>query len=209
MWNIVIYFAITFLFIFGITGLFSGKSRGCSGSALDSNSLTPPDSIKGKISKEDMQKKLKHLANSMVPINLKQGAMCYEVAAAPDRAEYTCPSCGEKTLYTNDFTFFIQYELQDCRNSVSKIKGIDAHLDESQFCKKCKSEIENPELCMDYSYAEDSISRKICNISSSDIELLIEFTNGRKVHTGFNGTEYPLKNYVDRLETLLDIQIKQ
>lgn len=209
MWNIVIFLAISFFFILEITGCFSNKSKGNSGSELDSNSIVPPDSIKGKVTKEEMQKKLKQLAKSLAPINLKKGAMCYEMAAVPERAEYVCPICGEKTLYTNDFTYFIQYELQDCRNSVPKIKGIDAGLDESQYCKKCSPDIEKPVLCLEYTYAGDTTQQKICDISSNDIEILVEFTNGSKVHAGFNGTEYPLKESVDRLEILLGIQIKQ
>lgn len=206
MWNIIIFVVLGLFFLLEITGCFSNKSKGTSGSELDSNSLTLKDSIKGKVTKEEMQKKLKHLSNSPAPSNLKQGAMCYEVAGPPARAEYVCPVCGEKTLYTDDFTSFIQYDLQGCRYSVSKIKGIDAELDESQFCKKCSPDVINPSMCLEYSYSGDTAKQKICDISENDLELLVEFTNGSKIHTGFNGTEYPLKEYVGRLEKLLSIK---
>lgn len=49
--------------------------------------------------RDEMRKRLEELAKSAPPKDLSSGAMCYEMATPPERAEYVCPACGDKTLY--------------------------------------------------------------------------------------------------------------
>jgi hypothetical protein len=47
----------------------------------------------------DLIAKLDELAEQPGPKDLKRGAMCYSIAPPPNREEYICPKCGERTLY--------------------------------------------------------------------------------------------------------------
>ncbi len=171
--------------------------------------VTPPDSIHGKYSREEIKKKLKKLVNSPAPVNLQPGAMCYDMAGPPPTAEYICPKCGEKTLYTDNTTYLLQYELTSCRSAVAGMKGLGITLDESQFCRKCRPEIETPGLCIEISYYGEEKPHQCCNISSGDLDILGEFIHGSKKHTSFNDAEYPLKDYAGRLEEMLGVKIKE
>jgi hypothetical protein len=170
--------------------------------------VTPPDSINGSYTREEIAAKLKKLAKSPAPTTLKPGAMCYAVAGPPARAEYVCPVCGEKTLYTDGHTFTIQYELPSCRQIISSIKGLEIKLDETQYCKKCHPEVESPSLCLEIKYSGEDKPYVCCNVGSSDVDLVYEFISGNKKHTGGNGQETPLKDYTARLEELLGVTIK-
>lgn len=191
-------------FILGVTGCFTKKSQH-TGADSDSTAFIS-DTIKGVVTKEVIREKLKELSESEAPTVLKPGAMCYEVAAVPSRLEYVCPKCGEKTLYSTDNAYKLS-EIEKCRNNINNIYNLEVALDESQFCHKCSPDIENPLLCMTILYPGESATHKVCGISSSDITLINEFLHGSSVHKFFNEREEPLKNYVERLQTILDISI--
>ena len=85
--------------------------------------------------------------------------MCYKVAGPPDRLDFTCPVCGEKTLYAmeenngtrkldNSLSRLIQYDIQTCRRLVKEITGVKLTLDESQFCGHCNPVISDPKLIL-------------------------------------------------------------
>ncbi|NVO02364.1 MAG: hypothetical protein HXX09_06635 [Bacteroidetes bacterium] len=170
-------------------------------------SISPEDSIKGPFTRKHIKEKLIELSKTKGPEVLNPGAMCYEISAPPKRAEYVCPKCGEKTIYTESFVSFITNDIPSCRYIVNSLKGFNAVLDESQFCKKCSHNIKSPELCFEVKYNDENETHKTCGISETDMELVSEFLNGSLAHKGYHGSEEPLINYIDRLETLLDIKI--
>ena len=129
--------------------------------------------------------------------------MCYDVAAPPDRAEYVCPKCGEKTLYVSEMAPFVLYEIPTCRTQVSQIKNIEIVLDESQYCKKCSPNIDDPALCLIVKYPSDKTEHKSCKISSEDLSLIREFLEGSTIHNGSDGEQMPLKAFELRIGKLL------
>jgi hypothetical protein len=171
----------------------------------DDPSISPNDTIKGVFSRKEIKEKLKKLSETEVPIDLTPGAMCYKMVGPPERAEYVCPVCGTKTLYTIN-TEAITREIPSCRFFVSDLKSIDIKLDESQFCKKCSPKVKNPELCIEIKYTDESEKHKTCNISSFDLQLVSEFLKGKITHLGETGGETPLKDYLDRIKTVLNIK---
>ena len=50
-------------------------------------------------SRAELEKRLGELAKSEPPKDLAPGAECYKTAGPPRREDYTCPTCGERTLY--------------------------------------------------------------------------------------------------------------
>lgn len=171
--------------------------------------VNPPDSITGSYSRDEVQKKLKKLASSPAPAMLKPGAMCYSVAMPPDSAEYVCPKCGEKTFYTESYVYMVKYDIPSCRSAVKTMPGLKVELDESEFCRKCSPAVKSPALCMKIHYEGEATPHKTCGVSSDDMTLMYEFLNGEKKHQGGSSGEIPLKNYTNRLETLLGIKIKE
>jgi hypothetical protein len=92
---------------------------------------------------------------------------------------------------------------------VRSFHGLKANLDESQFCKNCSPNIKKPELCFEIKYSDENKVHKTCGINEKDMQLVTEFLSRSKVHSSFNDSEEPLKNYVKRLEELLDIKINE
>ncbi len=170
--------------------------------------INPPDSITGNYSKEEVQKKLKKLASSPAPVVLKPGAMCYSVAMPPATAEYVCPHCGEKTVYTESYVYTVQYDIASCRTLVKNMPGLKVELDESAFCRKCSPNVENPSLNIKVYYSGETTPYIAKGVSSNDLQLMYEFLNGEKKHEGGASGESPLKNFTERLEYLLGIDLK-
>ncbi len=170
----------------------------------------PNDTMPSIYTKNDLEKLLQNLSKSE-PKDLQEvGAMCYKTAGPPDRFDYVCPTCGEKTLYANvrddyynrDYPVFLYRELERIRSIIANIKSIDCKLDESQFCKKCNPQITAPELCLIVKI-EGNEEHKTCNITLNDAEILNEFLNGKVKHLTAYDAEEPLKNYLDRIKVLL------
>jgi hypothetical protein len=172
----------------------------------DSTGQLPVDTIKGKFTREQIIEKLKALANSEAPTNLSTGAMCYKVAAPPSRAEYVCPICGTKTLYTDDYARIIDREIPQCRTFADSTGTLGINLDEKQFCKKCSPGVKDPQLCIDFKYADDTTKHSVCGINANDMKLIFEFLKGRDKHKDSYDSETPLKNYVGRLKEVLDVK---
>jgi hypothetical protein len=202
MWyTIIIALVITFLAFSTSSCLRNGRT------IFSVNDISPDDTIKGKFTKEFIREKLELLAKSEAPKDLKPGAMCYEAVALPDSASYLCPKCGEKTLYTLEMAWDVTRDLRKCREIADTMKWIELSLDESQYCKICSPNIEKPQLCMIYSFPDDKTKRDFCGINSVDLQLIDEFLKGKNVHLQDNMEEVPLKNYIKRLEELLEVDI--
>ena len=85
------------IFLFAMLLGFSG-ARGQSKSDGTKTTILSFTRIKSS-GQGDLRQKLTALPKSTVPIELAKGAMCYK-PAPPKSAEYCCPKCGEKTLYS-------------------------------------------------------------------------------------------------------------
>ncbi|MFH0864669.1 MAG: hypothetical protein V1904_00635 [Bacteroidota bacterium] len=205
------WYIITAVIIVGgalFTGLFGCANQSKSvGNNTDSNQ-TLFDTIKGMFSKQQIKEKLEALSNSPAPDVLKNGAMCYKVAAPPNRTEYVCPVCGERTVHTDNMARFIERELPVCRTLADSISGIELALDEKSFCKKCSPEVKDPSLCIKTKFAGETTENTLCDIDSDDMQLLYEFMKGKLTHKDDYDNETPLKNYMERLNQLLGVTIK-
>jgi len=190
-----------------IIGLFTGV--GCkvnTNKTKVENIYKPNDTIPQMYSKKDIEILLKNLAKSE-PKDLKEmGAMCYSPVPIYRSADYICPVCGEKTIYTNYYASLIERELPYMR-TMANFKNMDIKLDESQFCKKCSPQIEEPKLCLIVKY-EAEAEHITCDISRNDLKILNEFFGGSVVHKTFNDAEQPLKDYLVRIEELLGVKIE-
>lgn len=166
-------------------------------------------SISPMYSKKQIEQKLDILSTSPVPANLEMGAMCYEMAMAPDTASYICPECGTRTLYNRDFNYntveYIEWELGAVKREIDKVEGINIDINEIEFCRNCSPDIENPNLLLyiNIEGTSDTIITK--NVSYMDIRLIIEFLSGSLIHNGSRDDEEPLVDYKDRIQQLLGL----
>lgn len=214
------YFLTAIVLLIGIifsSGLMSCNTKAPSEKNLNTNLGSfsgTNDTIKAMFSKKQIDEKLKHLAETPAPTKLSFGAECYKMAYTDHSIyEYICPECGEKTVYSKkknpEKAYFIQHIEKDinlCRREVQKVSGINIKLDESQFCKHCRPQKDDPVMCLLVNIAGQSETTKVCNIDSKDIQLIQEFLSDKLVHTGEQDEETPLVNNIVRIKELLGIK---
>jgi len=217
MWYIVIAGFLLIGVIFG-SKLFSCNNIGQPKTIENTNNSfsinNNNDTIKAMFSKEQIDEKLKRLAETPPPEELSFGAMCYKVAFENVTVyEYVCPECGEKTVYKkgedeekSSFVQNLEKNLNACRRMIDKVKGINIKLDESLLCKHCSPKTENPQLCLLVNIAGQSDTTKVCNINPTDIQLIQEFLEDKLIHKGETDTESPLVNNLIKIKKLLGLK---
>jgi len=159
-----------------------------------------------RLSREEIAKRLKTLSESEPPQKLARGAMCYAPKIyQPKSSEYVCPKCGRKTVYPGYMDFDVN-DIQKCRRYVSSITQISIKLDESEFCKKCSPAVKTPLLVLVVSYPGESKPHRCRGVSSSDIQFIREFLDGKAVHKDSGDNETALKSSITRIQELLGVK---
>ncbi len=134
------------------------------------------------------------------------GAMCYSPVALPDRVEYVCPVCGERTLYGQYEGSFVQWELPAMRRMVEEMAGnvfFDLSLEET-FCSNCAAGDSTGEVRLLVIYAEgDTVRTPVC---LNDLQMINGLVRGELSYTQSNDARSPLKNSLDRLRTILGVE---
>lgn len=155
--------------------------------------------------------RLKELATRQAPetINI-MGAMCYEMAAPPDRAEYICPKCCEKTIYVNDYgaSSFIETELENCRRIFSTIKkraDFSIALDESSYCVHCSPKAKKHRLRLVVTYGNGH-KHTSSVISEDDLNILKGFLGNKDTYVSAKDAVLSLKHEIPRIRKLLGIK---
>jgi hypothetical protein len=134
------------------------------------------------------------------------GAMCYEPMALPERADYLCPVCGTRTVYTYSEAEFILSTLPSMRR-------IAAELDESGhfrvsleelLCSECFGEDASNSVNLVVVYAEGDTVRT--RAGYHDMMLLRGFVAGDLFYITDNDGQYPLKEHSQRIRELLGLE---
>ena len=183
-----------------ITGC-SHKFGNSSGNQITASSIR-------SISQSEIEMMLKRIETTKEPV-AKMGAMCYSMAAPPDRAEYVCPVCGEKTLYTSAQAEFVAWYLPACRREFATIKKstkLLLSLDESSYCKHCKPDAKKNELKLSVTY-DDGKVYTISPVTEYDLRILMDFFKGKLSYETFNAGSRPLKESIHRLRELLGLEL--
>jgi hypothetical protein len=161
-----------------------------------------------ELSRSEIQVMLRELANAPVPVPESQnaGAMCYTVVAPPTRADYVCPECGERTLYEIDLASTIEWALPAARHNFQQLceVAVGAILDESQFCRKCRPEVDLPQLGLKVTYEGNDV-QEVSGVRSEDLRILHEFFAGMRLHNAGMSGDRPLKEHLPRLQELLGV----
>ncbi|MCL1909735.1 MAG: hypothetical protein FWG05_02235 [Kiritimatiellaeota bacterium] len=173
----------------------------CAKTDINDNSAKDP-------MRERVDKLLAEIAAQPEPVLDKiWSAMCYEMMAPPERAEYVCPICGAKTIHVKDAAETVAWTLENHRYFLEEVVkfGLDASLDERAFCETCRKEsgLENGSLDV---YLDVRMNGKIAHtlLEENDWDKLTAFLEGTNVWKNMDG-EYPLKPELPRIRKLLGI----
>jgi hypothetical protein len=156
------------------------------------------------MSEREVEKLLAAVERSPEP-EPTMGAMCYDMAGPPSTCEYVCPACGEKTVYSDDNTWLLSYELPTIRLLIEQAaaSGLDMALDESRFCSSCTPGEVDPGLLLEIEYED---GREIVSeISEFDARLLAGLLSGELSYVTENDGSEPLRPELGRLRELLGV----
>lgn len=162
-------------------------------------------------SSAEIERMLSDIEMRPAPKATKMGAMCYDIIMPPPVTEYVCPVCGEKTLYPvgerkwstplNDLEYLRR--LQAMAVKPAKKRDADVTLDEQQFCRKCMPDFTNTPQAILVVELPDGRIRRTDKFDHHDLLMLRDFFAGKRLVTGVNDAETPLKNELPRLRELL------
>jgi hypothetical protein len=155
------------------------------------------------VTRDKIDTLLQELAAKPAPTNLAPAAMCYKMAAPPNRAEYVCPTCGAKTLYEGANAKSVE-TARAYRADTEALRelGVDATLDETHLCDTCRT-TDTPFFL----YLEVKLDGKVArnSVQEHDFRKLRAFLSGKSVWTAGFGEEKPLKPELPRIRQLLGV----
>lgn len=157
-----------------------------------------------KSRREDIRRLLERVELEEAP-EYVPGAMCYGPMAHPERAEYVCPVCGERTLYGSPEAGFLQNDLQSMRRMAEGLSetGFFEALLEETYCSFCHP---GDQGCVRLVivYEEGDTVRTVVN--SQDLMMIQGLLRGGLVFRSDRDALLPLKDRVERLRTILGME---
>lgn len=134
------------------------------------------------------------------------GAMCYEPASPPNRADYVCPVCGGRTLYGYPEGYFVLESIPSMRRIIEEMDGnefFSATLEET-YCSVCHPGDSEREVTLVIAYPDGDTVRTVSTLH--DLRILQGFISGELSYTDSYDALLPLRGNTDRLGTLLGIE---
>jgi hypothetical protein len=134
------------------------------------------------------------------------GAMCYEPMAVPNRADYVCPVCGERTFYGYPDGYFILESIPPMRRIIEEMQGngfFSATLEET-YCSVCHPDSGVRGVTLVIAYPEGDTVRTAATLH--DLMILEGLLSGELSYTDSYDARLPLRDNTDRLRTLLGIE---
>jgi hypothetical protein len=134
-------------------------------------------------------------------------AMCYDMAAPPDRIEYVCPKCGEKTLYSESMNGYTTLNgLEILRKEFSTLTALKTDctltLDETSLCAHCTPDTTTHTISLIVKYSDKKI-HTATSVDINDVYLLKTYFNHDDSYTSTDGSVHLLKDEIFRLKDLL------
>ncbi|MDR0352629.1 MAG: hypothetical protein LBI02_04515 [Opitutaceae bacterium] len=176
----------------------------------------PPAKALSGFSREKLREMLTRIESEPAP-GKKWEAMCYAPAVPPNRAEYLCRQCGQKTLYASakenrdSAVVFVSWKLTTMRRLVSEIQKYTkaVTLLEDEFCSHCRRPVSPDAETFDSPQARlrirldgkrETITR---GVTEGDLRLLLGFFPGSLEQKTSNDGTFPLNESLPRLRQLL------
>ncbi len=181
-----------------------------------------PAENKPAASQTDLRDRLQKLTQGPQATGTVTRAMCYAPPRPPDTIGYTCPECGEKTLYAVDpaaasktisrYRIVSVMRVTLLRRQAEQLRslGLAVKLDEKAWCRKCQ-----PIPPKDYGYEAgltitwpDGKTHHVDTVTLADLDLLAAFLKGDSALVDAAGLSTPLKEKTARLQELLGLELK-
>lgn len=207
----ILYYALACLVILPITLARRLLRRGPRTTAPEPQvAATPPQPpTNASAQRSALREQLVHLAASepepTTPVDAT--ALCYAPACPPERAEYVCPVCGERTVLTDSRAAFAAWILPTLRRQVAEIPRLAVQLAERGMCAHCYPRGGEAQCDLLVCFEGEARPRQTRAVSSQDLLILTEFLQGSLVHAGAYGGTTPLKHHLARLQELLGVEL--
>lgn len=107
-----------------------------------------------------------------------------------------------KNTKSRSMCHVVYFDLGHSRRLIPWIKKLDIELDESQFCKHCSPNIEEPKIGLIIRYPDQPQPHHVWGVTWKDISMLKEVSKGKT-----SDGDRALINYLDRLEELLGVTL--
>ena len=178
------------------------------------------------LNRSEIQKRLEILAKTEISEDdlfnwADVGMMCYEMSLDLPKKEYTCITCGEKTVYPeldysdenyhkykdDPFMHINVDNVEDCRRYIQSIRqlGYDFELDEKDFCSHCsKGIVKDPKIKLVINYEDKKHITE--DIAPIDLKHLLLFLKDEKIVENRPNDSTPLNDYLPRLVQILGLQ---
>lgn len=169
---------------------FQGCEKKPAPTVKTSTTVTTVESVKS-MSRAEIEAMLQKIDKQKDPKPIVS-ATCY-VPRPPiilKKAEYVCPACGQKTIYTTPQNIrCVTDNIEASRRDfpiLQKVSRLKMELDESRFCKRCHPVTTPPELVLKITYSDGTVHES--EISAWDLRLLEAFFSGDREYE--EGVEY-------------------
>jgi hypothetical protein len=161
------------------------------------------------MSRDEVLRMLDRLETSAQPPPL-MGAMCYDQAAPPRVAEYTCPVCGEKTVYSDESAFYLEQTVTASRSLFAELgeaSSLDMTMDESSYCSACRPDAGTQAIVLTVGWDDGTSSSS--PVTPDDLRILLAFFEGRLSWTGSCDEEMPLAPMAGRIRSILGLEERE
>lgn len=189
--------------------LVSGITLGRTGRAAAGLWKRPVVDRLKEMSWHEVERLLDRVAKEPEPAST-MGAMCYAAVALPEVAEYVCPVCGEKTLYSSSEARTVSSEIPAAPSQfamLQQVSDLEMRLDETGFCSYCSPDTTDLRLVLEITYSD---GRRVSSVvTAQDLSYLVGlFGDGLSYSTWNDGRE-PLKPHLERLREILGFTREQ
>jgi hypothetical protein len=159
---------------------------------------TPP------LTREQLDAKLKKLAETPPPADFAPAAECYKTARPPDTADFVCPKDGARTGYSKNAAVAQRVrEAQGLQQTAASLPGLSASIDDSELCRKCTPKAPADPQHILVVKLPDGSEKRTRGVTAEDLQLLREFALGSLKHRGDFGQETALKDRLPRIREML------
>ena len=135
------------------------------------------------LTKEQLEARLRKLAEAPPPKPEQPAAMCYKMARPPDTADYVCPRDGSRTHYSDDISTAGQVlEVEALRDEAERLPGVAARIDDSEFCRKCTPKPPDQPTAILIVTLPDGTEHRKRGVGLGDMQILREFLAGKTAH---------------------------
>jgi len=161
-----------------------------------------------RLTREQLNQRLKDLQKSEPAIKDRPSAMCYRAAAPPQSVEFVCPKDGSRTKYplAKPDDYSAARDAAGMRLALKGIKEMELSLDDSELCKKCSPAVKDPELILVVKVPGAPTEHRYRGLTTADVTLISEFLSGQTVHHASRDRDEPLKKHLDHIRDMLGLE---